>query len=1577
MAFRNTNSAESWERIYEAFSQVNFTSFDALTIKQSLIDYLRIYYAEVFNDLIQSSELIAMLEMFAYVAEQLAYRVDMVSHENFITTAQRKQSILRLAKLISYKATRNIPVRGLVKITSLSTSERVIDSRGVDLSGLVITWNDPNNANWKEQFFLVANRVLTSRFGQPQKSFQVGDVVMDLYALNATARSFTNGVFPFTAQTGLDNHPMEVVPADIDENGPLEREPDLAAPLSIIYANDGIGDGSDYTGFLMYVKQGQLDRIDYNIVDKLPNRRLDFLPNNVNHTDVWVQKVDESGNIVQRWKQVETVNEQNLIFNDDRTTRLKYEVDTLENDQIAIVFGDGDFTEVPQGQFRFWMRQSANRSLVIAKNKVVNEVMPFSYISSTGNTETCTLTFSLTTTLQNGSGSETIEHVRQSAPATYYAQNRMVNGQDYNTYLLKDPSILRLKTVNRTFAGQPKYLDWNDASGAYENVKIFGDDLVMRYELGLDSLTTSTSGQALIDSVIEPLLSSNGVVNAMLHLSATTPATRGVVSSPRRTFIEDNRANLFKSGGSYVKLIDGATPDGSLKEKTAMQGLIDRHWYGEPLEYVEGTNNQVWARIPDPDLNPKDDSRIYASSVPRTIDGVTKFPPGDIGSGLQPIAEQDYFALRYNRYMVGVGMATLTMHEVPAGSVEGEVWTIEVAADGETLNVRSSHRGTFNTGSIDSTYEITPVGFNAPQDFFSITNVITPFEPGDAYIVDTVYDLALPAPHLKLVARTAQMFPEAFNNNGGNFGPGTINLNGWWEILGYSQLQHYSGGQIVDGDELLFSADETQKEHSWLIFVRKVRQQPTNNVIGYEIHHRNVKLTVESPTTKFWFNEVDQILDSDTKKRVFDNIKILRSNLLPNGSPLGKSQVYDVVGAVKDGAGTIDFHKLQVVPSDLMQEDSSGDLVPDRLLQFEMFAEGQYEYYTLSPFDIVGGELISFTQIPDIGEVGANLPIASVDGVQFAIDNGASFSVYTASSGLWVLSGVANTGSSLPSPSANGTVFVDTDDELMFTASSETWGNGVSIDIGSTFPLLPNDGDLFFYPANLTPYVYSSGQYMPQQMVAGAGTVLPLHYTDGQQFFDTSTNLLHTVVSGAWDSGVQVSYGPALPISADSQFYDETEHKLFTNSSGSWDSGVVVEFGAGLPLIVIIGDTFYNSGNSTIYKSNGTAWLPVAIYAEVTQEELVSKTNGQQFFDTSTQKIHTIVAGHWNPGVVALSGVSLPTDSTDGSLFYVDGVLFEAVSGKWLNQGAIPSGLTLPSNFADGYRFLNSSTGNIHTSLSGFWNSGDTPENKSQADINGVTYSYIDDNWVQDSIGSERVSFVGEQTAVIFEAGSFIDNTMTYGRRQMVNNNHEGLDFMWQHFAPHTNIVDPSPTNIHDAYVLTKGYYDSVVSYLRGMTDVAPLAPSPLDLRSAYGYLLKNKMLSDTVVLHPGKLRLLFGALAEPQFRAKFKVVRAPGATLTNERVKEELLNVVNTYFDVSNWDFGETFYATELLALMHQRLPTEIASVVLVPLYSTNSFGDMFTVECGFDEILHSAAQLTDIEIVEALTPTIIRQVR
>lgn len=1185
MALRTTYTAESWDKIYQAFAAVSFVSYDFDSIKQSLIDYTRTYYPEQFNDYIQSSEYIAMLEMFAYIAEQLAYRVDMVAHENFITTAQRKQSILRLAKLISYKATRNIPVRGLVKLTTISTSERIIDSRGIDLAGITITWNDPNNQNWKEQFILVMNRVLASRFGQPSKTKQIGDVVMDLYSLKNDPGALRNGVFPFTASTGIETFPMEIVPADVDDNGPFEREPDLNSSLSLLYANDGIGDSSDYTGFLFFTKQGVLTRIDYEIADQLPDRRVEFIPENVNHTDVWVQKLGTDGLISERWKQVDTVSEQNLVFNDIRSTRKKFEVDTRENDSISVLFGDGDFSDAPVGTFRFWMRQSANRSLVIQKNKIVNEGIALTYTSTIGNVETFTGTFSLTSTLQNGSATESIEHIRRSAPSTYYAQNRIVNGQDANTFMLKDPSILRLKMINRTFAGQPKYIDWNDASGQYENVKLFGDDLVMKYRIGLNTLTTSVSGKSLIDQVIEPLLKTSGVVNTLLHISAGDSDFAGVVSAPRRKFIEDNRGDRYKDeNGNDVSVLGAG--DGSLKEKTAMQGLIDRHWYGEPLSRVLDSTNTILGIIPDPGLFPEDDSRIYDATLPRSIDGVNKFPPGDIGSGLQPVAEQNYFGLRYNRAMRGIGNGTIAIDNSEWVSngywLAGEVFTIEVQADGLTLAVRSNLRGSFQTGSIGDVYNIQPSGFNASVPLFTVSQGSNPFAAGDAFILNTGSTGALEQ-------RTWSWYA----------GSGPINLNGWWEVMGATDMPNYSSGmkdpQIFTMNDIqpILGGSSSSKEDSWVIFVRKIRQAVGGLVIGYEVHHRDLKLTVSSPTTKFWYNDVDQLLDSDTKKRVFDNIKILGSNIASGQTQaIKKNQVYDVVGAVSDANGIIDVNSLEIVPTDLLQEDSSGDLIPDRLLQFETFAAGSYEYFKID---------------------GSN----------------------------W------NAG----------------------TTPNTTWSSGSTVD----------------------------------------------------------------------------------------------------------DSG---QFGRNLRMPALV-------------ESNA------------------------------------------------------------------------------------------------------------------------------------------------------------------------------------------GLDFMWQHFSPFTNIIDPSVTNIHDAYIMQRGYYDNVISYVRGLSASAPTPPTPLELRNSYGYLLESKMLSDTIALHPGKLRLLFGGLAEPQLRAKFKVVRAQSATLTNERIKEEILNVVNTFFDIDGWDFGDTFYATELISLIHQRLPADVASVVLVPVYSTNYFGSLFTVESGIDEILQSAAELGDIEVVEALTPTVIRQIR
>ncbi len=157
---RTLKQAELWETTYRAFQNINFAAFDYDSIKRSLIDYIKLYAPETYNDYIETAELVAIIEAFAYVAEILAYRIDINAQENFLSTAQRTDSVLRLAKFISYNASRPIPVRGLVKIQSVSTSESVVDSNGVNLANTTITWNDANNPNWKEQFILVLNRAL-------------------------------------------------------------------------------------------------------------------------------------------------------------------------------------------------------------------------------------------------------------------------------------------------------------------------------------------------------------------------------------------------------------------------------------------------------------------------------------------------------------------------------------------------------------------------------------------------------------------------------------------------------------------------------------------------------------------------------------------------------------------------------------------------------------------------------------------------------------------------------------------------------------------------------------------------------------------------------------------------------------------------------------------------------------------------------------------------------------------------------------------------------------------------------------------------------------------------------------------------------------------------------------------------------------------------------------------------------------------------------------------------------------------------------------------------------------------------
>jgi len=153
---------EDWKQIYQTYREADFQSYDFETLRKSFTDYLRLYYPETFNDYIESSEYIALLDVIAFMGQALAFRTDLNTRENYLDTAERRDSVTRLANLVSYTAKRNTAAQGLLKAFSVTTTENVVDYNGVNLANVTVNWADPTNFDWLEQWNAIINSSLSA-----------------------------------------------------------------------------------------------------------------------------------------------------------------------------------------------------------------------------------------------------------------------------------------------------------------------------------------------------------------------------------------------------------------------------------------------------------------------------------------------------------------------------------------------------------------------------------------------------------------------------------------------------------------------------------------------------------------------------------------------------------------------------------------------------------------------------------------------------------------------------------------------------------------------------------------------------------------------------------------------------------------------------------------------------------------------------------------------------------------------------------------------------------------------------------------------------------------------------------------------------------------------------------------------------------------------------------------------------------------------------------------------------------------------------------------------------------------------
>jgi len=195
----NIFGVNDWKSIYKNYSQADFQSYDYETLRRVFVDYLRSNYPETFNDYVESSEYVALLDVIAYMGQALAFRNDLNTRENFIDTAERRDSVIKLANLVGYTPKRNLSGQGFVKIVNISTTEQLRDINNVNLNNVTIMWNDVANANWQQQFNTILNAafIKTQRVGKPGHSASIADVLTDEYSIQLSPA--VSPVFPFTA----------------------------------------------------------------------------------------------------------------------------------------------------------------------------------------------------------------------------------------------------------------------------------------------------------------------------------------------------------------------------------------------------------------------------------------------------------------------------------------------------------------------------------------------------------------------------------------------------------------------------------------------------------------------------------------------------------------------------------------------------------------------------------------------------------------------------------------------------------------------------------------------------------------------------------------------------------------------------------------------------------------------------------------------------------------------------------------------------------------------------------------------------------------------------------------------------------------------------------------------------------------------------------------------------------------------------------------------------------------------------------------------------------------------------------
>ena len=136
------------------------------------------------------------------------------------------------------------------------------------------------------------------------------------------------------------------------------------------------------------------------------------------------------------------------------------------------------------------------------------------------------------------------------------------------------------------------------------------------------------------------------------------------------------------------------------------------------------------------------------------------------------------------------------------------------------------------------------------------------------------------------------------------------------------------------------------------------------------------------------------------------------------------------------------------------------------------------------------------------------------------------------------------------------------------------------------------------------------------------------------------------------------------------------------------------------------------------------------------------------------------------------------------------------------------------------------------------------------------------------------------------------------------------------------------------------------------------------------------KSVSDEIVYHPVSYKILFGATASLELQASFKIIKNANRVISDNDIKARAITAINQFFALENWDFGDTFYFTELSTYVVNQLAPDVSSFVIVPRQGGLGFGSLFEIKSASDQLFINGATVDDIEIISGITASVIKSI-